>query len=64
MKTLTYAQVVADLEARKAELGIVGTDYVARNPGGRRTESKKALLQLLRDKADADGEVPRFPANL
>jgi hypothetical protein len=51
------------IETRKAELGIVGTNYVAVNAGRRRTDSKRALLEVIRDTAQAQGRQPKFKAN-
>lgn len=54
----------AFLERRKKELGITGDDYVPVNQGGRRTESKKALLRSLRISAEKQGRKPTFKANI
>jgi hypothetical protein len=64
MKTVSFQQVAADIEARKAALGIEGTDYVAVNPGGKRTASKQALLTAMRDSAEEQKQPPHFPANI
>jgi hypothetical protein len=52
------------LAQRKAELGIVGRDYVAVNSGMRRTSAKRELLRVLEEEARARGIAPRFKAIL
>jgi hypothetical protein len=52
------------LARRKAELGIVGQDYVTANSGMRRTPAKRELLQAIKEEAQARGIAPRFRAML
>ena len=52
------------LEKRKAELGYRGFDFVAVNPGGRRTLEKQALLRCISESARERGEAPKFKANI
>jgi hypothetical protein len=52
------------LARRKAELGIVGQNYVAVNSGTRRTPAKRELLQAIKEEAQARGTAPRFRAIL
>jgi hypothetical protein len=47
MKKTTLEAQSAWLEKRKAELGYSGNDFVAANPGERRTPEKRALLKRL-----------------
>jgi hypothetical protein len=54
----------AHLEQRKAELGYSGFDFVAVNPGGRRTPEKQALLRRITETARKRGEAPKFKANI
>jgi hypothetical protein len=54
----------AHLEKRKAELGYRGFDFVAVNPGGRRTPEKQALLRRIAESARERGEVAKFKANI
>jgi hypothetical protein len=64
MRCTTIEEQAAYLERRKKELGITGDEYVPVNQGGRRTESKKALLRSLKDAAEKQGRKPRFKANI
>jgi hypothetical protein len=50
------------LIARKRELGLLDI-RLEPNPGIRRTESKRRLLQAIEDNAHAQGRAPRFPAH-
>jgi hypothetical protein len=52
------------IEKRKAELGLVGFDYVPVNAGGRRTPEKRAALRRLARVARERGEGPKFKANI
>lgn len=54
----------AFLTRRKAELGLVGRDYVPVNAGGRRTPSKQALLRKLRELAENKRLPLPFKANI
>jgi hypothetical protein len=53
-------QQAAHLAKRKAELGYVGLDYVASNPGLRRKPEKRSLLRRLADLARQRGGAPKF----
>ncbi len=55
MRKTTLKQQSDWIARRKKELGIEGTDYVARNPGTRRTASKKALLERIEQGAKRTG---------
>jgi hypothetical protein len=58
---------IRDLERhlieRKRALGIVGNDFLPRNDGSRRTESKRRLLAAIADHAElwATGKQPTAP---
>jgi hypothetical protein len=59
---------IRDLErrliARKRALGITGNDFLPRNDGSRRTESKRALLAAIADHAEQwanDAPAPTPP---
>jgi len=52
------------LAKRKAELGYRGVDFVAINPGDRRTPEKQALLRRIAESARERGEAPKFKANI
>ncbi len=41
------------LIARKRALGIVGNDFLPRNDGSRRTESKRQLLRAIAESVEA-----------
>jgi hypothetical protein len=45
-KAIPLADFVADIERRRA---VTGVDELPRNAGNRRSESKKALLDAIRD---------------
>jgi len=58
---------IADLERwlieRKRALGITGNDFLPRNDGARRTDSKRRLLQAIADSAEIgqqDNDAPGF----
>ncbi len=59
----TLEKQAAYITRRKAELGYDGLDYVAANPGTRRTRNKVALLRRLADLARGRGKPPRFKAD-
>ncbi|WP_417835160.1 hypothetical protein [Thalassospira xiamenensis] len=63
MREITIEELAAQINRKKAELGYTGTDYVARNSGKYRTESKRALLRNIAEAAAARGEEPPFKAN-
>lgn len=52
------------IDQRKAELGLAGDDYVAKNSGQRRRPAKRALLQYIKDQCIKQGKKPPFDANL
>ena len=62
MKRTTLKQQSEWVARRKAELGLTGNDYVAVNAGGRRTESKKALLEKIKEGALRTGKSWATPA--
>jgi hypothetical protein len=49
------------LIARKRELGIVGNDFLPRNDGSRRTESKRQLLRAIAENAEARANADKPP---
>jgi len=63
MREITLKELAESIERKKAELGYSRQDYVARNSGRRRTESKRALLRNIEAAAKARGEEPTFKAN-
>ncbi|CAM3458368.1 hypothetical protein THPR109532_09755 [Thalassospira profundimaris] len=63
MRRITLEELGASIERKKAELGYSGQDYVARNSGKYRTESKRALLRNIAAAAAERGEEPTFKAN-
>jgi hypothetical protein len=63
MKVLQLEELTQHLEERKAQLGITGGVYMPLNSGRLRTESKRALLQAIRDNAAKQGREPLFAAN-
>jgi len=63
MIVTTLEKQAAHIAKRKAELGYDGLDYVAANPGTRRTRNKVALLRRLAELARGRGKAPRFRAN-
>ena len=55
---MTLDQFLADIEARKAALGITDTPEeveAMRNKGGRRTPEKRELLRRVEERAHAAG---------
>ena len=64
MRVIALRDLEQRIDARKAELGIVGDDYVAVNSGAARTASKKALLLTLRRLAEEQGRDLPFQANI
>jgi len=63
MRVLTLKELDGQIKRRKAELGIVGRPSAPANAGRHRTDSKRALLQKLKDAAEAQGWKPPFKAN-
>lgn len=63
MRKITIEEQKDWLERRKAELGISGDNFAPSNNGKRRTASKRALLDELRELAERDGQEPPFKAN-
>lgn len=63
MRVIALMELEREIDQRKAELGIVGQNYVPLNSGLRRTPEKRALLGRLRDLAKEDGVSPPFDAN-
>ncbi|KZB51396.1 hypothetical protein [Thalassospira xiamenensis] len=63
MRRMTLEQLSDSIDRKKAELGYSGTDYVARNSGEYRTQSKRDLLLNIAEAAAARGEKPKFDAN-
>lgn len=55
MRKTTLERQSEWIARRKKELGIEGGNYVARNPGTRRTDSKKALLEKIEQGAKRTG---------
>lgn len=62
MRVLTLKELDSQIKKRKAELGIVGRPSVSANSGQRRTDSKRALLQKLKDVAETQGRTLPFRA--
>jgi hypothetical protein len=58
----SLAEKERDLAQRKAELGLIGRDYVAVNSGTHRTPEKRELLRAIQEEAQAQGRAPRFRA--
>jgi hypothetical protein len=61
MRTVRFHELVAQIDARKAELGIAETpaDVEAlRNKGGRRTPEKRELLRRVAERARLAGKLP------
>jgi hypothetical protein len=52
MIEISLAELEAWLIQRKRELGITGHDFLPRNDGTRRTESKRRLLAAISDHAE------------
>lgn len=48
MVYITLDELERRIDARKAELGWTGVDYVRRNPGESRTPEKRALLAAMK----------------
>lgn len=63
MREVTIEELAERIIRKKAELGYSGQDYVARNSGKYRTESKRALLRNIAAAAAERGEEPTFKAN-
>ncbi|WP_417827735.1 hypothetical protein [Thalassospira sp.] len=63
MRRITLKELGESIERKKAELGYSGQDYVVRNSGKFRTESKRALLRNIEAAAKARGKEPTFKAN-
>ncbi|WP_336081709.1 hypothetical protein [Thalassospira sp. CH_XMU1448-2] len=64
MRRTTLKELGQSIERNKAELGYSEQDYVARNSGEFRTESKRALLRNIAAAAAVErGEEPPFKAN-
>ena len=63
MRVLTLKELDDLIKRRKAELGIVDRPSAPPNSGQRRTDSKRALLQKLKDVAQAQGRKPPFKAS-
>lgn len=63
MREITIKELAERISRKKAELGYSGQDYVARNSGEYRTESKRALLRNIAAAAAERGEEPAFKAN-
>lgn len=63
MNRIALSDLSKQLDLRKVELGYSGTDYVARNSGKYRTQSKSDLLRNIAEAAAARGEKPKFDAN-
>ena len=63
MKSITIEQQEANLEKRKAELGLSGNSFVSANTGENRTESKRALLTELDKTKSRNGSKRAFKAN-
>ncbi len=62
MNRIALSDLSKQLDLRKAELGYSGQDYVARNSGEYRTESKRALLRNIAAAAAERGKEPPFKA--
>lgn len=63
MVTIKLSDLENSIDRRKAELGLTGNDYVAKNSGQRRRQSKRALLQYIKDQCIKQGKKPPFDAN-
>jgi hypothetical protein len=62
MRVLTLKELDDQIRQRKAELGIAGRPSAPANSGRHRTDSKRALLQKLKDAAMAQGRELPFKA--
>ena len=62
MRFLTLKELDDQIRQRKAELGIVGRPSAPANSGRRRTDSKRALLQKLKETAASQGRELPFKA--
>lgn len=63
MRIVTLEQQAQSIEHRMAALGLTGRPNVAANDGGRRTESKRALLATIAREAKKRGRKRKFFAN-
>jgi hypothetical protein len=64
MQIVTLSNKARQLEERKRALGIAPARFeAARNKGGNRTASKRALLGLLKQEARRQGRELPFAAN-
>ncbi len=63
MRRFTLEQQAEAIEAMRREKGYTDYNYVLPNNGTRRTASKRALLQYIRDEAAKDGKEPPFKAS-
>lgn len=63
MKVIKLDEYACQLEQRKAELGIVGNDYVMPNSGVNRTSEKRRLLQFIYEQCLRNNRKPPFLAN-
>ena len=63
MQIIPFLELERQIDQRKAELGIVGNNYVPLNSGRNRTPSKRAMLSALSDLARSKGQAPKFKAN-
>lgn len=62
MRVLSLKELDDQIRQRKAELGIAGHPATPTNSGRRRTDSKRALLQTLKETADVQGRELPFKA--
>ena len=62
METIDIRDLERWLVSRKRELGITGNNFIPRNDGTRRTQSKRELLKAIADSAAEQGRQPPFPA--
>ncbi len=60
MIVVTLEELERRIDARKAELGWTGNDYVRRNSGERRTPEKRALLAAMKRVDDELGRPSPF----
>lgn len=63
MRVVTLEQQAKSIERRMTTLGLTGRPDVAANDGGRRTESKRALLAAIACEAKKQGRKATFSAN-
>lgn len=63
MREVSIRELAARISRKKAELGYSGKDFVRANSGRNRTDSKRALLRNLAERARAEGREPTFKAN-